>query len=154
MKHERRKKQKVVLFVILLIIIVSVTFVFYMFTKNNRSRPGIVAASFVEAMARNDHETAKSLVAPDVREEIDIWIREHEVFNCNYWKMSDSVGYSKNETGTPWNYIASIYCDDSDKLYCFGIADIVLEESEDGWVIIGWGNVCEINNLCLECSYR
>lgn len=154
MEHEKRKKKKIVLFVSVLIIIVSLAFVFYQFIRNSQGRPENVAASFVEAMARNDYEKAKSFVATEEQVEIETWIREHEVFSCNYLKMSDSVGYSKNETRSRWNYIASIYCDDSDKLYCFGIADIVIEEVDNRWIITDWGNVCEIKNYCVECKYR
>lgn len=154
MEYEgKRKKCKTILLVITLVIIVCSAFVLYLLAKDNRGNPGNVAMMFVKAMSKNDQELAKSLVAPEAWEEIDVWVEKHQVFNCASWGV-DAVGFNNPETDTPWNVIATTYCNDDDKFYCFGIADIVVEKLEEGWIITKWGNICEINNYCLECDYR
>jgi hypothetical protein len=131
----------------------------------SRHDPGNVAQGFVDALRTHDGALAKSLVLPKHRDRIDKWITNHSVYKCpsawpwvniwdeDFWEGEGSGGMGGQTVGSNrahWNW--GYYCDRYGADYTFRVGDISLEQTEAGWVIIEWGELCESREGQKDCE--
>lgn len=119
----------------------------------SRDDPDQVASAFVESMMGNDAKAAKTLVSSERWDAIDSWMKTHRALNCSSreWETGTGGVGSYDEDSNTWNYGLLFQCVDSKNPFCFSIDDIVLQETEKGWLVVEWGSICEEMDYCLSC---
>ncbi len=94
-----------------------------------------VRGIFIESLVENDVRVAKSLTAPELWKRIDTWMVEHRAFNCPFSldfeseMMEFSGGHHRYSCG--------------DEGYEIQIEDLHFQQTEEGWQVTGWGEICE-----------
>ena len=118
----------------------------------DRSDPFDVAKAFTKALMRNDAERAKSLTTADQSDGIDMWIADQQAFTCSNlaWDTGAHVVgiYLDDHT---LDLFISFLCDDPEMPYYISISDILLQQTEDEWLIVSWGEICEERDYGLHC---
>ena len=105
-----------------------------------------VADAFAGSFVDNDIETAKSLAIPSQWGRIDAWMATHPPFSCPFsWDLESETtfGVGLRLTASPITATYSYNYQCYEKDYILSIDDIVLEQTENGWVVVEWSQVCE-----------
>lgn len=97
-----------------------------------------VSESFAKALRLNDH-IAYELADPNLWPRIDQWMETHHVQNCMRIPDEQFTG----GTDTEGNHTELFYCYVNEGEYEFDIYDIQIEEQEDGFRVINWGEIVE-----------
>ncbi|MCA9932404.1 MAG: hypothetical protein H6662_13070 [Ardenticatenaceae bacterium] len=123
----------------------------------NRDDPADVATVFTLSFMRNRERSARRLVAHEEWGQLDNLIATHQAINCAIPIDGDTyllgaLKRSYEEESNTYNYDSLVSLPCSNAFYSLSIKDITLQQSNDNWQIIGWGEVCEAwgrRNDCL-----
>ncbi len=118
----------------------------------DKSDPNDVAAAFIKALMRNDGDRAKSLTTAEQGYRIDGWMADHQAFTCTNlaWDTGASlVGIHLDDQTLGLD--VSFLCDDPELPYYISVSDILARQTENEWLIISWGEICEERDYGLSC---
>ena len=113
-------------------------------TRIDRQNCQRVSEAFVRSLMENDAKTAKLLTVPDQWLRIDGWMKQHRSFVCPFSINLDSeqmAGFCPIDEGNRQTCYFRYHCQLEG--YSLDVDDIILEKTEAGYQIIGWGQVCE-----------
>jgi hypothetical protein len=118
----------------------------------NRNQAFQVTQAFSLALMENRVETLRSIIDPDEWHQIEVWVDGHDaVTNCAAppWDLEHPPWFAVGSTSTDGKtrdetLQLSLPCPEEEKYYCLKIEDIMLERTDDGWLIKDWGAIREL----------
>jgi hypothetical protein len=117
--------------------------------------PGAVASEFVRVSVSANVDRAKALAEPDLWDQIEEAIESREPFRCRSYSWdSTGVGGSgwRPFDGNEWSFGMVYQCASQATPYCLLIRDIIVRETEGGFRVAEWGEVCEAEDYGYVCS--
>ncbi len=115
-----------------------------------------VCSTFAEAMMDNAGSRAKSLSSPELQGRIDTWVAQHAVFDvdhCLSWPRADIDEWG-GYMGCDLEQTPTVLCDyqfycpleSGHRRYSFSVHDVTLRRTEQGYVVVDWGEIKESGN--------
>jgi hypothetical protein len=116
--------------------------------RMERRNPAIAALSFSEALRNNDRYAAKQLSDPNVWAFVEDWMNNHEVVRCSSI-VTQPTGFGPVSSAVVKIASTAFVCvTESNRVYCFSMENIVVEEKgRKGWFVTGWEHI-EENRDC------
>jgi hypothetical protein len=114
--------------------------------------PGIVAMDFTVALAESREANLKDLVRQEEQTLINDWLQSHDEYRCKapFWAIDDQrVEVYRNPNpdfkldNGKLSFDTLYFCRTKNDVYILRVKDIVLSSLGSGWIIEGWGDVCE-----------
>ena len=116
---------------------------------------GWVAEEFVDALVAADAEVVKSLTMPKQRVKIEGLMDDRQPFRCKgvkFLSIETSAVGSYDSDSNEWRYGVTYQCASKSAPYCLNAKDIVLKETEKGWRVQSWGEICETSGYAIDCE--
>jgi hypothetical protein len=112
----------------------------------DRQNHSDVARTFAYSLLDNNVTVAKSLATPEQWERIDAWMAKHPPFSCPFsWDIEGETDSGSSIVPKDEDITATVHfryqCVEED--YNFSIDDIILERTDEGWLVADWSRVCE-----------
>lgn len=118
-----------------------------------KENPSLMATTFSRALLHNEAEQAKALVMDTQHDRIDAWVRSHVKFDCPSGEDSSAVSLRLDETPEQWSYTVEMPCFDNGFEHCFRVSEILLERTDNTWMILDWTVECEVSDsFCETCD--
>lgn len=112
----------------------------------DRQDCGDVAQTFAYSLLDNNVTIAKSLATPEQWERIDTWMAKHPPFSCPFsWDIESEMSYGVSivPKGDDITATTSFRYQCAEEAYSLSIDDIILERTDEGWLVADWSRVCE-----------
>jgi hypothetical protein len=114
----------------------------------DKNDPQDVATVFTLSLMQNRERSMKPLVTTERHPQLDSWLATHQAVKCpfpldgdTYWLGGIERSYDDKSNVYIYDSVVNLPC--SSSFYLLAVKDIVLEQTEQGWQIVSWGEVCE-----------
>ncbi len=115
-------------------------------------RSSSVASDFVRSLVGNDYNDAIALSAPGLHGDLGAWMAERDVFRCTtpWWefdhRMTQVFLESESDQTERTTYSGQYLCVTNNSVYIFRIGKIDLVETQEGWQVESFSNICEAHD--------
>lgn len=118
--------------------------------------PDEVATELVEAFVAANVVGAKSVTVPEQWDRIEEWMEGRQPFICSGEKFMALTGAGGSgyydAASNEWNWGLVYQCDSQQTPYCLEVNDIRIRETEGGWKVYDWGEICEAFDYAYRCG--